>query len=60
VMILNDPAATYNQSIDTHRGVRMELDAKGCDVSHGKLTNGSSFLPRTRSPKVKSYIDAAL
>jgi len=24
------------------------------------FTNGSSFLPRTRSPKVKSYIDAAI
>lgn len=53
-LISSDPAAAYNQPIDTHRGVRMELDAGGCDVSHGGLTNGSSFLPRTRSLKVKS------
>jgi len=52
VLIWSDPAAAYNQPIDTHRGVRM--DAGECDVSHDEFTNGSLFLPRTRSPKVKS------
>lgn len=37
MLISSDPAAAYNQPIDTHRGVRMELDAGGCDVSHGEL-----------------------